>query len=269
MEGANLECSRILILISLVFISACSSPKILSVDTKEIKLSKKDFKKSFSMISMKGGDLVLGPRVHIDEGDKRKVIVKFFSLAKLEVTQLQWVYIMKSNPSKFKTNLDCKDHSTIDGVVLCPSNPVESISKIEIDSFIKRLNSYTNKKYRLPSEFEWEHSVADSMVHNLKLNQKDAKDFTSIGNETKRTISVFSKKEINNGLVLTAGNVWEVTSTEYNKFEFSGIDKKSDKDHFVIKGGGWNSSFDHARRSYIGKLPMKLKSPDVGFRLAL
>jgi formylglycine-generating enzyme required for sulfatase activity len=248
---------------------SCSSPKILTEKSKNITISKKEFLNSIEMVKISKGELVVGPRVYIDEGDKKSFTVKSFKLSRFELTQLQWVFIMNSNPSKFKSNKDCSNHSLLKGIELCPSYPVESVTKVEIDTFFQKLNRYTKKNYRLPSEIEWEHAVSSDKVHNLKLSEDDAKPFTSIGNETKKTIAVDSKKSGESGLVLTAGNVWEVTSTEYNKFKYSNIDKTSDTNHFVIKGGGWNSFYDHARRAYRGKWPSELKSPDVGLRIAL
>lgn len=264
-----MDCLQTLKYVSLLFLLGCSSAEVLSIKTEVITNSKQDLASSFKMVSFKSGDLILGPRVFIDEGDKKSVRVEGFRILETEVSQLQWVSVMKSNPSKFKTNKDCSNHSALDGVDLCPSNPVESFTYAEVEQFLSKLNSLTNKKYRLPTELEWEHSVSNTHLHNLKLDKDSAIEFALFGNEVKRTVPSKSKKSLENKLYSTGGNVWELTSTSYNKFEYSIISKESHENELVVKGGGWNSRFDHLRRSYRGRWPIDLRSPDIGLRLAL
>jgi formylglycine-generating enzyme required for sulfatase activity len=71
--------------------------------------------------------------------------------ATTEVTQGQWQAIMGSNPSDFSA---CGK-----------SCPVENISCDDVQDFIEKLSKYNGKKFRLPSEAEWEYaSRAESVT---------------------------------------------------------------------------------------------------------
>jgi len=217
---------------------------------------------------IKAGHYQTGPKVRIDEAPIKNIQVKnSYEIQTTEMTQLIWVLIMKNNPSVYRENIHCTNHSILDGIPLCPDNPVENINKGEIDQFISKLNNKLKSNYRLPNEVEWENTVRDINLHHGQLGKEEAKAFALFENELKRTIPVKSKKPIINGLFGTAGNVWEVTSSTYDKFEFTAGKTNHSPDTFIIKGGGWNSKFDHLRKAYRGKWPKDLKSKDVGFRL--
>jgi formylglycine-generating enzyme required for sulfatase activity len=73
-------------------------------------------------------------------------ISKPFYLGKYEVTQEQWVAVMGSgsNPSQNKGR----------------TNPVESVSWDDVQVFIQKLNKKEGgRKYRLPTEAEWEYAA--------------------------------------------------------------------------------------------------------------
>jgi hypothetical protein len=73
-------------------------------------------------------------------------ITEPFYLQKSEVTQGQWMEIMGSNPSGYKTcGMTC---------------PVERISYDKIQEFIYLLNTkYPGQNFRLPTEAEWEYAA--------------------------------------------------------------------------------------------------------------
>ncbi len=69
------------------------------------------------------------------------VQIKSFAIGKYEVTQEEWYAVMGTNPSRNK------------GRTL----PVEKVSWDDAQKFVERLSKKTGKKYRLPSEAEWEY----------------------------------------------------------------------------------------------------------------
>jgi len=72
------------------------------------------------------------------------VTLSDFYIGKYVVTQKQWKAMMGSNPSKFTGN---------------DNLPVETVIWSDIQEFIRRLNWKTGKKYRLPTEAEWEYAA--------------------------------------------------------------------------------------------------------------
>ena len=72
-------------------------------------------------------------------------ISRAFYLGKYEVTQKQWEKVMGTNPSDFKGCGDC---------------PVEQVSWNDAQAFIRTLNAMEDsKRYRLPTEAEWEYAA--------------------------------------------------------------------------------------------------------------
>lgn len=83
-------------------------------------------------------------------------ITKPFEIGVTEVTQFDYVRLMGDNPSVHKTEKDCKVQMLND-IPLCPNNPVDSVTKAQIDEFIRTLNDADKVyKYSLPTEAQWE-----------------------------------------------------------------------------------------------------------------
>ena len=79
------------------------------------------------------------------EKPAHSVTVGNFSIGRYEITQKQWKRVMgaRNKPSHFKGD----------------SLPVENVSWNDVQEFIARLNQQTGKKYRLPTEAEWEYAA--------------------------------------------------------------------------------------------------------------
>src|SRR4051794_35184128 len=68
---------------------------------------------------------------------------RIFFIGIHEVTQREWIAVMGSNPSHFRSSLDA---------------PVEEVSWFDVQEFLRRLNVNANGRYRLPTEEEWEYA---------------------------------------------------------------------------------------------------------------
>ena len=88
-----------------------------------------------------------------NEQPQHSVTLKSFALGKYEVTQEQWFALMGDNPSYNK------------GRTL----PVENVSWNDIQAFIEKLNAKTGKRYRLPTEAEWEYA-AQAGEHRVSIH---------------------------------------------------------------------------------------------------
>lgn len=83
-------------------------------------------------------------------------ITKPYEIGVTEVTQFDYVRLMGDNPSVHKTAKDCKVQK-FDGIDLCPNNPVDSVTKAQIDEFIRTINEADRVyRYSLPTEAQWE-----------------------------------------------------------------------------------------------------------------
>ena len=103
--------------------------------------------------------------------------------------------------------------------MMCPQNPVETVSFEEIEEYIKELNDSLglsgcnetpkNSKgcYRLPTNGEWEQAAGDTIETPL------ANIAWYSDNSGGKTHPVALKQANNYGLYDVLGNVWEWTST--------------------------------------------------------
>ena len=103
---------------------------------------------SFRMMPVEGGSFIMGctrPKgevnTFIDELPTHKVTVNSFYMGRYEVTQELWKAVMGENPSKWTGN---------------DSLPVEQVSWNDVQIFIARLSQITGRRFRLPTEAEWE-----------------------------------------------------------------------------------------------------------------
>jgi formylglycine-generating enzyme required for sulfatase activity len=83
-----------------------------------------------------------------DEGPAHEVtLTQGFYFGVHEVTQAQWSAVMGSNPAVFRRGPDA------------PRRPVESVSWLDCQRFIARLNALGVGRFRLPTEAEWEYAA--------------------------------------------------------------------------------------------------------------
>ena len=113
--------------------------------------------------------------------------------------------------------------------------PVEKVSFIGVEEFIKKLNQRTNSDYRLPTAEEWEWAAKGGICSNnykysgSNILSEVAWDADNSGSETN---PVGLKRPNELGLYDMTGNVWEWCNDE---------DYKGNK---LLKGGGYTNYYD-------------------------
>ena len=186
------------------------------------------------------------------------VCVDGFYIGRYEVTQGQWKKIMGNNPSGFKKGDDY---------------PVEHVSWNDVQTFINRLNRKSGKKYRLPTEAEWEYAARSGGKNekyagggsvNLLAWYKD--------NSGGHTHKVGTKAPNGLGIYDMSGNVWEWCRDVYSKNAYSRHQLKNpvymkEGSSRVIRGGSWYYGARDCRSAY-----RNVNSPGyrsyLGFRLS-
>ncbi len=109
-----------------------------------------ELEKLLVMVRVAGGSFIMGCQrdrdgdCYEDEKPAHRVEVGSFEIGKYEVTQALWEAVMGENPSKFKG---------------CATCPVERVSWDDVQAFLQKLNTRTGKRYRLPTESEWEYAA--------------------------------------------------------------------------------------------------------------
>jgi len=188
-------------------------------------------------------------------------ISKPFYLGKYEVTQEQWVAVMGSgnNPSKNKGR----------------TNPVEQVSWNDAQEFIKKLNEKEGgKKYRLPTEAEWEHAArAGSETDWFFGNDKAALDqYAWFGKNSKDSMHPVGQKQPNPwGLYDIYGNVSEWVEDWYGEYQAGAVTdpKGPEKGSLrVTRGGRWLSSAEKCQSALRDYTYPVIQEDVLGFRLA-
>lgn len=204
-----------------------------------------------------------------DEKPVHAVTVRDFYLGKYEVTQGEWKAVMKQNPSRFVGD----------------SLPVDSVSWDDVQLFIKKLNKLTGKKYRLPTESEWEYAArsggkAEKYAGTSKGLDKETKENELADyawydvNSGEQTHAVGVKKPNGIGIHDLSGNVWEWVQDRYAAEYYAkspqenptGPEAGSDR---VRRGGSWASSERGVRATFRYGDFADSRKDFVGFRLAL
>ena len=220
---------------------------------------------TIDMVKVKSGTFKMGATSEmlnscVDEKPVHKVILtNNYYMGKYEVTQALWQEVMGSNPSYFKGD----------------NLPVEQVSWNDCQEFINKLNSITGRKFRLPTEAEWEYAArggkkSRGYQYSGSSNISDVAWYTD--NSGSKTHPVGTKQSNELGLYDMTGNVWEwcqdwcssyVSSSQRNPTgAVSGAGR-------VYRGGSWNSVAVSCRSSYRGNHIPGARNYYLGLRLVL
>jgi len=182
------------------------------VATEEIKIPNSVVK--FDVVQLPGGKVTIKDK----DGNAKEVAVKPFAIGKTEVTwdeyDIYWQR-MDLSPEQRASGFDAenrpsKPYSAPDRGWGHAGFPAGSIHPLEAQKYVKWLSKVTNKKYRLPTEAEWQYAAtgggADKDVSD-KAKVKDQAWF--INNSDDTTHDVGKKKPNAWGLFDMLGNVCE------------------------------------------------------------
>ena len=218
------------------------------------------------MVSVAGGTFTMGATeeqgsdFNRDEKPTHQVTVSSFAIGQTEVTQELWKAVMGSNPSRFKG----------------AKRPVEKVSWNDCQAFITKLNQLTGKRFRLPTEAEWEYAARGGKTKGYTYAGSYTIDEVAWydGNSGRQTHDVATKKPNELGLYDMSGNVWEFCQDWYGSNYYSSSPQTnptgpSSGSYRVQRGGCWGSGAWYCRVSF-----RKFGLPDsrdnnYGLRLAL
>ncbi len=200
----------------------------------------------FSMIEVAGGTFTMGATgeqgsdAFNSEKPTHKVTLDTYFIGQTEVTQALWKAVMGNNPSYRKGD----------------NLPVEQVSWNDCQEFIKKLNALTGRKFRLPTEAEWEYAArGGNRSRGYKYSGSNNIDEVAWygGNSGSKTHDVATKKANELGIYDMNGNVWEWCGDWYGSYSLSPQTNPvgpSSGSYRVFRGGSWYNISRYCRVSY-------------------
>lgn len=216
----------------------------------------------------KGSFLMGSPDSDSDASDSenpqhRVEITQSFYLGECQITQGQWQAVMGNNPSGFGTNWFANRDT----------HPVETVSWDDCQKFLTKLNQQTGKKYRLPTEVEWEYAcrAGTQTRYYFGDNADQLGEYAWFdGNSGSKTHPVMTKKPNQFGLNDMYGNVWEWCEDDWennyntprNQKPFVNSSKRK-----VLRGGSWKFNPWFCRSANRFNFSRSFQHNLIGFRV--
>lgn len=220
----------------------------------------------FKMVFVEGGSFMMGcteeqaGECFNPEKPAHPVFVRSYKICKYPVSQRQWKELMGENPSD----------------IVNDDAPVTNVSWDDAQKFIAKLNAFMGKKYRLPTEAEWEYAArGGKMSENMKYSGgNDLNILAWYKDNAQGSLQPRGKRKANElGLHDMSGNVWEwcsdwygayPTDTELEQINPEGAPSGTER---VCRGGYYEGPAVFCRVSCRSKGKPDYASGIIGFRL--
>lgn len=230
------------------------------------------------LVFVQGGDFRMGTPNDDSDGDSdelpvHKVTVPPFYMARYPVTQRLWQAVMGDNPSYFQGE----------------KRPVEQVSWDDAQAFLEKLNALPEvqryleqldppgRKFRLPSEAEWEFAAR---------GRRDINGFKYAGSDKLKEVGWHNENSYNEtkpvglkfpnelGLYDMSGNVGEWCQDVWHEnYEGAPGDGSAwmeggEQDHRMVRGGAWSFTSSYCRVALRLGYFTDYWYYNIGFRLA-
>lgn len=152
---------------------------------------------SFNMIAIPGGEFKMGSAANesyrrVDEGPVREVVVDSFWMGEIEVSWNEYLAFFKATGSQGRKEAQEVNEET-DGISGATppwgapdqgwgkgSRPAITMSHLGAETYCRWLSQVTGRKYRLPTEAEWEYAARGG-TNSPYFFEGSPKDFESKG----------------------------------------------------------------------------------------
>ncbi len=209
------------------------------------------------MMLIPGGSFLMGsPEDEIDrspsESPQHPITVPTFCMGKYPITQAQWQAVASSSPELTAHSVNFSGDEL----------PVDNLSWAEATKFCVALSALTQRRYRLPSEAEWEYACragTTTPFHFGETITTDVANYDGTDNTNNRWSGSYGKgpKGIDRqqttpvgtfppnafGLYDMHGNVWEwCQDTWHSNYDGAPTDGSawvSENDDHILRGGSW------------------------------
>jgi formylglycine-generating enzyme required for sulfatase activity len=233
------------------------------------------------MVALPGGTFTMGsPRNERyrtnHEGPQRQVTIKPFDIGKHEVTFAEWGACVADG--------GCNEPSD-SGAEGRDSQPVVNVSWQDAQAYVSWLSKKTGKRYRLPTEAEWEYAARagtttpfsfGKTISTAQANYDGRYTYGprgSKGEYRERTVPVGSLPANPWGLHEVHGNVWELVEDCWHE-SYQGAPQdgrawvEASCTERVLRGGSLNNRPQDLRSAIRISVGPDFRNYDLGFRVA-
>lgn len=248
----------------------------------ETKLERLDEDVVLEMILIPSGSFVMGSLDDesdrsVGEDPQHPVEISKFLMSKTPITQAQW-RVVASLPKVDRV-------IPIDPAIYKGDNrPIENICWLDAIEFCDRLSKKTGKKYRLPTEAEWEYTCRAGTTTAFHFGDCLKADLANYGryisgvdpDKQSETTPVGNFGVVNSfGLCDMHGNVWELCADSWhdnyeNAPEDGSIWEEEDPKKTaskIMQGGSWLNEAPECRSAMRNCLNQDQTDRTVGFRV--
>ena len=248
---------------------------------------------TLEMVSIPGGTFTMGsPNSELErtsrESPQHQVTIAPFHIGRYAITQAQWKAIaalpqldrpLEADPSNFKGN----------------DRPVEQVSWDDAIEFCARLSGETGRKYRLPSEAQWEYACRAGTTTPFYFGETIATDLANYrgtdweyngkvypGNYGRGEKGIYREKTTPVGSFAIAnafglydmhGNVWEWCADDWHEnYQGAPTDgsvwlEGGDRTYRLLRGGSWGNDPRYCRSANRVRYTPDIRYTYIGFRV--
>jgi formylglycine-generating enzyme required for sulfatase activity/tRNA A-37 threonylcarbamoyl transferase component Bud32 len=228
---------------------------------------------ALELVEIAGGTFLMGsPETEAERWDyespQHEVKIAPFLMGRYPITQSQWQAVIGRNPAHFKGN----------------NHPVERVSWHESVAFCQQLSEQVGRKFRLPSEAEWEYACRAGTTtpfhHGTSITPDLANYYgksaygrgkTGIYRNATTDVGSFSPNPF--GLCDLHGQVWEWCADPWHDdYKSAPTDgsvwlENGDEGKFVLRGGAWNIDPAYCRSAHRYGYDPDYKDNLIGLRV--
>lgn len=227
--------------------------------TEEVKIEGSAAKIKIDMIAIPGGKVKIGAKADEERGeydlDQEDVEVKPFYMSKTEITWAQFTPWVFNGNLDVKLTKEVKKKENVHGICR-PSSPYGTIARglgdskkhpafgmtrFNAEKYCEWLSQQTGKKYRLPTEAEWEYAcrAGSTDTYFWGDDAEAAGEYAWFDENSDFTTQVVGQKKPNKfGLYDMLGNVGEWVQP-----------KTEDQEWAILRGGHWEKPINEIRNA--------------------
>lgn len=139
-------------------------------------------------------------------------------------------------------------------------------------NFVDKLSSLTGKKFRLPTEAEWEFAARERAVNNYRFSGSDAISDVGWCDNDGKLYPVALKKPNNLGIYDMSGGVWEWCEDGIGNFKKGAVTNpigNVSSPKRICRGGSWFDYSHYCTNRYRHYHEKSYKDSHTGMRLAM